>query len=1128
MKHKRIRRTLLWGNIWIFVFLFIAKPFGVYAQKGDEQKDQKTTLAGFYENRTYNKSADSDAGRKLNTIVSLKKGKQKLITELELIADQVGLELSYSEQFVPMNKQIYIKQTKLTARKALLKVLKGTSISYAVYSKQLVLLRKRKNEFQAKQDVISGTVTDAGNKEALPGVNIIIKGTTIGTSTDQNGKYKLEVSSLQDTLVFSYIGYQRMTVPINGRTHISVSLTMKVLNGQELVVVGYGTQQKKDLTGSIATVKSKDLGSQPVPSLSDALQGRASGVQVISSGVPGNDATFRIRGTGTINNSNPLIVIDGVPTTSGFNMLNPNDIESIQVLKDASAAAIYGSRGANGVVIVTTKSGKGSKNQFNVDVYRGIQQVTNTIPMLNASQFARLSNDMLANNGLPQNPDFSKPASLGNGTDWLGRLFHVSPIQNYSISYSGGNEKSNFYVSGNILDQNGTIISTGYKRYTVQFNSDTRLFDRLTFGNKLTLNHDVKTSGSYSIKNTMAALPTQPIFNSDGTYSGPTGRSSWVGDIVNPIGQARLIDNSTKGYNIIGSVYGKLEITKYLKFKSDFGIKANFWDGRTWSPKYNWQPNPQTESYLSENYNKNITWLVDNTLTYDRLFKNIHHVTVLLGTSAQHNRFDFINGSVQGFASDRTQQITNGINPPTLGGDASEWSLLSFMGRVNYSYNDTYLATATLRRDGSSRFGSGHKWGLFPSGSIAWRISNEKFFKPVKFISDLKLRAGYGITGNQEIGNYSFASVLQTVQYNFNNSLVSAVVPTVMPNPNVHWEQVEQYNLGLDATMFNERVNVTIDTYIKNTNDMLVPMSVPVTTGYSDINVPSVNAGKIQNKGVELSVSSKNLRGKLNWNTDFNISYNLNKVVSLNDTIPLPTGNIDFNYNVARLEAGHPVNEFYGYVTNGIFQNQNQVNIYATQVPGADPYNRTSPGDIRFVDLNNDGVINDKDRAYIGNPNPDFIFSLNNSFTYKNFDFSIFLQGVYGNKIFNANRIWDEGMSSAQNQTTATLHRWTGSGTSNAMPRAVYGDPNGNTRASTRYVEDGSYLRVKNVTLGYTVPNSISRKLSLSSGRIYLSAENIFTITRYSGIDPEVPVNGIDLNVYPVARTISMGLDLSF
>ncbi|HEV7621966.1 MAG TPA: SusC/RagA family TonB-linked outer membrane protein, partial [Flavisolibacter sp.] len=760
--------------------------------------------------------------------------------------------------------------------------------------------------------------------------------------------------------------------------------------------------------------------------------------------------------------------------------------------------------------------------------FTGVQNATSMVKMLNASQFASLHNEMMTNNGQAQNPAFANPPSLGSGTDWLNKLFRSALMSNYSVAYSGGNGNSDYYVSGSVLDQQGIILNTSYKRYTIQLNTNSRVFDWLKFGNNLTLNHDVKKNGSYDIRNTMAALPTQPIYNSDGSYAGPVGQSSWYGDIINPIGKATINDNTTQGYNILGSIYGELTLFKNFKFRSTAGAQASFWDSRSWAPKYNWQPIPQPNSFLSEGYNKSLTWLWDNVLTYDNYLGRDHHLTVLAGSSAQNNRFDNMNGSIQNFASNTTQQLNNGTTQPTIGGSGSEWSLLSFFGRANYSYKDKYLLTATIRRDGSSRFGTNNKYGTFPSASAAWRISKEDFFNGVPYLNDLKIRAGYGKTGNQNIGNYSFASVLQTVQYNFNGTPVTAIVPLEIPNPGVRWEQVEQSNIGIDASFFNSRLNITFDAYLKNTNDMLVPMSVPISTGYSDIVVPSINAGKVQNKGVELSITSQNVKGKFEWNTSFNISYNKNKVVSLNDSVPLYTGSIGLNQNLSIQSAGHPVNSFYGFVTNGIFQTQGEVDKYSLQVPGADPFNRTSAGDIKFRDLNNDGKIDDNDRTYLGDPNPSFIFAMNNSFSYKGVDLSIFIQGVSGNKIFNANRIYQEGMAVAQNQTSAVLDRWRGEGTSYNMPRAVFNDPNKNTRVSDRFIEDGSYVRIKNVTVGYTIPKSISERAKLSSARIYISCQNLLTLTHYTGFDPEAGINGIDLNVYPVTRTLSAGINLSF
>ncbi len=974
---------------------------------------------------------------------------------------------------------------------------------------------------------ISGTVSDL-NGAPVPGVTIIVKGTTHGTTTDVGGTYQLQNVSGNAVLIFSFIGMNTMEETVGARTIIDVVLKEDAVGLEEVVAIGYGSLKKKDLTGSVASISTDDMASLPLASIGEVMQGKAAGVQVIASGTPGNDPTFRIRGTGTINDNDPLFVIDGVPTSSGLNQMNMDDVESMQILKDASATAIYGARGANGVIIITTKNGSSGKGQMNFNAYYGIQQATGMVDVLDAGEFAALHNDMMANGGMELNPAYANPESLGQGTDWLGALLRTAPMQNYSLSYAGGNDKTSYYLSGNYFDQEGIVDNTGFKRISLKFNSKSQITKRVKVGNMLSLNHDNKYSGSYSILNTLRALPTQSIYNEDGSFAGPEDRPAWDGDITNPIGQAEIIENTTKGYNLLGSVYMELEIMKDLVFRTSAGLKTNFWQTRTWSPAYDWSPTPQEQSYLGQASNTSITWNWDNTLTYNTSFEGGHRLTLLAGTSAQENNFSYISGSIQEFASDKTQQLDNGLNQKEIGGNGSEWSLMSYMGRANYAYMDKYLVTATIRRDGSSRFGTNNKWGIFPSGSLAWRVSEEDFFQGQEFIDYLKLRAGYGVTGNQEIGNYSFASALTTIKYNFNNNPVNAVVPYIMPNPNVQWESQKQVNIGFDATILDQRLSLTFDLYHKKTEDMLVPMAVPIITGYSDVYVPFINAGEIVNKGVELTVTSHNFKGNFNWDTDFNISINRNEVLSLNDTIPLPRGSVGFNQNLARIEPGYPVDAFYGFVTDGIFQSQEEVEAHALQVPGEDPYNRTSAGDIRYMDLNSDGIIDDEDRTYIGNPNPDFIFSLNNRFSYGGFDLNIFLQGVVGNDIYNANRIWNEGMAVAYNQTTETLDRWTSPGSETTVPRAVFNDPNKNTRPSNRFIEDGSYLRVKNVILGYTLPKSILGRIGIASARIYVSGANLWTLSNYKGFDPEVGVNGIDLSTYPVTRTISMGANIGF
>ena len=529
------------------------------------------------------------------------------------------------------------------------------------------------------------------------------------------------------------------------------------------------------------------------------------------------------------------------------------------------------------------------------------------------------------------------------------------------------------------------------------------------------------------------------------------------------------------------------------------------------------------KSYASRKYNKSLTILWDNTLTFNKTFNDKHVLTAMIGSSAQTNTYEYMGGSIMGFISPTAQQLDNGTLEPNVYGNGSDWALLSLLGRINYTYDNKYLLTATVRRDGSSRFSKQNRWANFPSVALAWRLSEEPFFKKSFWLSDMKLRAGYGLTGNQaSVGNYAYASVWQTIQYNFNGNQVNAIAPSVMPNPNVRWEEVEQYNIGADLTMFNDRVNLSLDAYVKNTNDMLVDMSVPISTGYSDVNVPKINAGKMRNKGFEVSMTSRNMLGEFSWMTTLNASYNTNKILSLNGDVPIYFGN-----NIHAV--GHPASSFYGYVVDGIFQTQEEVDNHAIQTAGDDPYNRTSAGDIRFKDLNNDGIINDDDRTFLGDPTPSWTFSMNNSFAWKNFDLEVYFQGVAGNKIYNSNRASLEAMSVAQNQMTTVLERWRGEGTSDSMPRAVFGDPNKNTRTSNRFIEDGSYLRLKNITLGYTLPERISKKALMSSVRFYVSGQNLLTLTRYTGLDPEISSGtGDDNNVYPVSRNITFGLNVSF
>ena len=967
---------------------------------------------------------------------------------------------------------------------------------------------------------VHGVIVDVSG-EPLIGVNVMLEGAAIGTITDFDGNFELNVE-VPAVLQISYMGYDALSVAVNDTSALRITMRESTEQLEEVVVVGYGVQKKSDLTGSIAQVSEKELQKLPSPSLGAALEGRAAGLQVTGSGAPGSNVSLAIRGMGSINNSNPLIVIDGVPTDVPLNMINMDDVATVDVLKDASATAIYGSRGAYGVVIITTKKGTKEKGHIALKASFGFDQIQRTLPLLKAYQFASLHNEMMAHAGQPQNIAFTDPLLLGTGTDWTSELYQFAPTQNYSLNYSGGTEKSNFYVSGAYFNQKGIVKTTSYERLTIQFNHDTELLKWLRFGHKLSLNHDVKQSGDYNILNTMIALPTQAIKNEDGTWAGPVGLAMYVGDVANPIGKMMENQSTTNGYNLLGNIYAEIKPLDCLTFKSTFGMQVMYWDTNKWTPQYDWAPIAQPESEAFRSFDKSVTWLWDNTLTFMKTIKQKHALTAMIGESMQANTYEFMSGSIQGFISESAQQLSNGTLDPVLAGNKSDWALLSFMARVSYGYDNRYLITATCRADGSSRFAKQNRWSIFPSAALAWRVSEEPWFNKSFALSDLKIRAGYGLTGNQAaVGNYAYASQLQTVQYSFGGKQVAGLAPWVLPNPNVRWETVEQYNLGVDLALLDQRLFANIDGYIKNTNDMLVPMSVPITSGYSDEAVPNINAGKMQNMGVEVSLKSLNFKGDFQWTTTVNFAYNHNRILSLNGDVPMYFGN-----NIHAV--GYALSSFYGYVVDGIFQSQEEIDASAIQTVGSSKFTSTQPGDIRFRDLNSDGVINDDDRTILGSPMPTFTFSMNNAFAWKGFDLEIYLQGVAGNQIYNGNRAALEAMSVAQNQLVTVLDRWSPTNPSTTMPRAVFSDPNKNNRVSNRFLEDGSYLRLKSITLGYTLPKRLTEKAHMSEVRFSFSGQNLFTLTRYTGLDPEVGGAGIDTNVYPVTRNFTFGLNITF
>ena len=989
-----------------------------------------------------------------------------------------------------------------------------------------------------QQQTVKGIVK---GPDGLPVIaaNISQKGTNNAAITDLYGNFTLNITGQHPVLVISYIGYVTTEVNVSGRAFIEVVLQEDVEALDEVVVVGYGTMRKKDVTGAVSSVRTEDITKNATSNVMQAIAGKMSGVQVVqNSGTPGGDVSILIRGVGTINDASPLYVIDGVPVSGGMWYLNPNDVESIDVLKDASATAIYGSRGANGVVMVTTKQAQEGHTEINFDYSYGIQHTAKTYDMLNASQYAALHNEMRTNAG-PEyslNPAFSDPESLGTGTDWMDAIFRTAPMQKVNLSMLGGNQKISHATSLGYYTQDGIMKNSSYNRLSLQSNISSKIVSNVTVRANVNLSAENRRTQPVStvIQNAMRILPSIPIQDENGEYAGPTGNAEWNGNALNPVAIINEQNYRMKGFRMLSNISLEWEIIKGLKFKTTGGAELGYDYNNSYIPKYKWGMNESknTMQTVSSAYEQLYLW--DNTLNYDKSFGK-HRINAMAGTSYQEYKKESVSASGSGRASELTTELDNATKATDVGGNSLRWALMSYMARLHYSYDDRYLVTATFRADGSSKFGKDNRFGYFPSFAAAWNIGNESFMQSVKPISQLKLRAGYGQTGNQNIGAYTFADKLSVngvynfgSQRGFESNLVNLIYPYLLSNPSVKWEAVEQYNVGVDIGFLKNRIVANLDFYVKNTRDMLTKKPVPQTSGTSleQADWPPVNIGKVLNRGFEFTINTKNFVGEFKWETNFNMSFNHNEVVSI--------GGPEILNGVSLIREGQPINSFYGYKLGGVYQTLDEVftgpvmENRATDKASHNPYKNTSPGDMWFVDVDGNGEINDLDRTVIGNPSPDCIFGFNNTFSYKNLDLSIFFQGALGNQVWNGVRASHESMNSTYNQLASTLERWTGEGTSSSMPRAIYADPNNNSRASTRWLEKGSYAKLKNLTFGYTLPENWTDRAKVKALRLYVSFDNLCTITNYSGLDPEVGLSGLDYGVYPSARTYMFGVSVKF
>lgn len=1038
---------------------------------------------------------------------------------------------------------------------------------------------------------IQGQVTSQDTREVLPGVSVLVKGTSQGTNTDSDGNYRISVENEQAVLVFSFVGYQKQEVVVGNRSTVSVQLVAGDQTLNEVVVVGYGVQKKRELTNSIASISSREIQNQIVNNPLNALAGQLPGVQITSqSGRLGANPVVRVRGTGSINAGNkPLYVLDGIPLADdgAINAISPADIETIDVLKDAAAAAIYGSRGGNGVVLITTKKGKAGRARVDVQYYTGIQQVSKKIDLLNAAEQIELVKENVNNGwvlagGNPNVPNGSRsipgnnlifnyplildgPLSALPDTDWQDLIYRNAPISNYQVSISGGSERMRYYISTNYFDQKGIVRSTDFKRYTARANIDAEVSAKFRVGIGVSPTYtkeNLRTVDGHwanqGIVNAALAMPPWIVGRYDnGLYGQIAGNSDLIGfgfnaAIPTPLQQIddpKYVDTDDR-LRLLSNGYAEFEPIKNLVLRTALNVDyrngwTNYYRPSTVSINGNGVLTPGTPGNnvnlitSSHGENRNINYAWENTLTYNRQFNN-HAITLLAGYSAQRAVTDVVNlsGPTGRFDNDLVPYITAAslINGSA---DKQEWTLLSYLGRVNYSYKSRYLLAAAIRRDGSSRFAINNKWTLFPSVSGAWRVSEEPFWKGLgSYVNEFKLRASYGITGNFNIGNYASLALLGKDNYNFgrgDGTLASGLAPTGLGNNNLTWETNKQTDVGVDLSLLNNRFSVSADYYYRLTNGLLYSRPVPSVTGFS---TTLDNIGSVENQGFEVSLNAQlvnaNKPGGLQWSVSANGSLNQNKIVALGEKNE-PIINTIENTVVTRVEVGQPFGVFYGLQRNGVFMNQAQVDA------GPKWYLGSKPGDTRFVDLNGDGKVDLNDRTYLGNPNPKYIYGFSTRLNWKNFDLDIQFQGAQGNTTALVTTRLVGTNQANTNNLGYTRDRWRSEAQpgDGVIPRTVpRGDQDGgNYQFSDRFLYDASYLRLRNLTLGYTLPVALTQRASLRSVRIYATGQNLLTLSQYIGYNPEAnsygggeDVNrlGVDYGSYPLARSVVFGINFGF
>ncbi len=1020
----------------------------------------------------------------------------------------------------------------------------------------------------AQGTAIKGMVKDIQG-QTIPGVNVFLEGTTIGTVTDISGQFALNVpnADMEKRLVFSFIGFVTQKADIPAKGTISIVLIEDIQNLEEFVVVGYGTQKRSDVTGAVTVLDSKEIKSIPVARIDQALQGKVPGVTIATeTGAPGADVSVRIRGVGTINNNDPLYVVDGVPTKSINNVVSPNDIESMTVLKDGASAAIYGSRAGNGVVLVKTKSGNPGAPKVSYNGYFGIQSHGDLTPMANTEQYMDMWNEAALNDG--RDPiSLPEGAQLSN-TNWLNEIFRTAMMQSHQVNVSGGDDKTRYYVSGTYFDQDGIILNSDYNEVNIRSNISSQLNEHIKVGLNLNYSNSktnkVGASGDgyggnggsvirYAYFRTPATsvfnpdgsyqdMPAVPVYSPDGSLSEMYDASRYFGDGYNPVGLAEKFDWTLKSQRLFGNAYFEASIIDELIFRSNFGVDA----GNSTEKRFNenWGTNGRINSpnSLEQRENNLVNWDWYNTLSYRHTFNKNHNTNFLLGMEAIRNSNKYMSANDRDFPDqlNNMRYLGNGLGIKRTYSGETAWSLLSYFGKVGYNFKSKYFAEAVIRADGSSRFAPGQRWGAFYSGALSWNMHEEQFMKDLGWFSQFKLRATLGQTGNQEVNPYSYESTVGSgYDYPFGGTANYGYTVNMRGNENTTWETTTQFDLGADIGLLDNQLIIVADYFNRLTDDMLVQVPQPAIGGTAS--VPFLNAGSVRNTGLELEVFWRDFKGDFQYEVSGNIAFLHNEVVSLSDGVPIAAGRIDNGVYATLTEEGYPIGSFYLYEMDGIYQNE--LDIFTSPYQGKD----VQPGDVKYRDLSGpngvpDGIIDEYDRTHCGSAIPKFTYGLNVNMSYKNWDFSMFWNGVYGNKIYWQIAKDIEGFYRSFNITEEVYeNHWTGEGTSNEYPRASWMSSANNNKASTRFLKDGSYLRLKNIQIGYSFGDNIIKKLKISGLRIYFSGENLLTITKYPGLDPEMTVSdnlnsevnggdlaaGIDWGTYPVAKVYTLGINLN-